>query len=99
METGKGVSPATSQKKKYAEDNILFGLYFTFCPKFFNKRKRFQIITLQHVKVKQVKQPLKMFSYYKIAVAEITNFVRGTCKGLDFSGSGFTIALYSFPKY
>ena len=36
METGKGVSPATSQKKKYPDD-ILFGLYFTFCPKLFNK--------------------------------------------------------------
>ena len=36
METGKGVSPATSQKKKYPEDDILFGLYFTLFPKFFN---------------------------------------------------------------
>ena len=37
--------------------------------------------------------------YYKVAVAEITNFVRGTCKGSHFSGSGFTKAIYSFPKY
>ena len=31
-------SPATSSKKKYPEDNILFDLYFTFGPKIFNKR-------------------------------------------------------------
>ena len=37
--------------------------------------------------------------YYKIAVAEIMNFVRGTCKGIQLSGSGFTLAIYSFPKY
>ena len=37
--------------------------------------------------------------YYKIAVAKITNFVRGTCKGIHFSSSSFTIPIYSFPKY
>ena len=37
--------------------------------------------------------------YYKIAVVEIMNFMRGTHKGIHFSGSGFTIAIYSFPKY
>ena len=37
--------------------------------------------------------------YYKAAAAEITNFVRGTCKGSHFSDSGFTKAIYSFPKY
>ena len=26
-------------------------------------------------------------------------FVRGTCEGINFSGSGFIIALYSFPKH
>ena len=26
-------------------------------------------------------------------------FVRGTCKGIHWSGSGFTIAVWSFPKY
>ena len=98
METGKGVSPATSQKKKYPEDNILFGFYFTFCPKFFNKRQRFQIITSQHVKSKRGKAAIKNV-FYKVAVAEITNFVRGTSKGSYFSSSGYTKAIYSFPKY
>ena len=98
METGKGVSLATSQKKKYLKDDILFGLYFTFCPEFFNNRQCFQIITSQHVKSKIGKAATKNV-YYKIAVAEITNFVRGTCEGIHFSGSGFTIAVYSFPKY
>ena len=37
--------------------------------------------------------------YYKIAVAEITNFVRGTCKVFHFSGSGFTKKICSFHKY
>ena len=38
METGKGVSPATLQKKQYPEDSILLGIHFTFCSEFFNKR-------------------------------------------------------------
>ena len=37
--------------------------------------------------------------YYKIAVAEIKNFGRWTCKGIHFSGSGFTLVIYSSPKY
>ena len=36
--------------------------------------------------------------YHKIAVAEITIFARGNSKGNDFSGSGSTIAISSFPK-
>ena len=97
METGKGISPATSYKKKYPEDDSLFGLYITFGPKFFIKRQSFQIITSQHIKSKIGRAAIKNV-YYEIAVAKITNFVTGTCKGIDFSGSGFTIAIYSF-KY
>ena len=36
--------------------------------------------------------------YYKIAVAENTNFVRDTCKWIYFSGSRFTIAMHNFPE-
>ena len=42
METGKGASPAILQKKKYPEDNILFGLYFTFCQSFSIKDNTFK---------------------------------------------------------
>ena len=56
------------------------------------------MITSQHVKSKIGKAAIKNV-YYKIAVTEITNFVRGTCKGICFSRRGFPVAIYSFPKY
>ena len=34
METGKGVSPATSQKKKHPEGDILFGFILLFAQSF-----------------------------------------------------------------